>query len=313
MKVLFMGTPNYAATILSALLKEHEVVAVFTQPDRPKGRGHKLEFPPVKTVALDGGVEVFQPESLRGAGIRKTLKKFGADIFVVAAYGLILSKRVLEIPPYGCVNVHASLLPKYRGASPIQAAIMAGDKRTGITIMQMDSGIDTGDIILMKDLAIEPDERSPSLYHRLGVLGAECILEALELIEKGKSTLTPQDDEASSYAPIIQKSDGMIDWHRSSERIVNLTRAMDPWPGAYSMNQGEVLKIWSVVKAAEEDISAEMKELSPGSILVPDPRRGILVRTGDEAVWVTEVQAPGRKRMSVGDYLRGSHSIKFTM
>jgi len=301
MKIVFMGTPEFAVPTLKQLLKHHEVVAVYTQPDRPAGRGHKMQSSPVKAVALEAGVEVLQPKSLKKKEIRDLLVGFDADIFVVAAYGLILPKAILDIPRHGCINVHASLLPKYRGASPIHAAIKNGEATTGITIMYMDVGIDTGDMIYKRKLAINPDERVGSLHDRLATLGGECIIEALAQLEAGTAARIPQDDAESSYAPIIQKTDGLIDWSCSTEEIINLTRAFDPWPGPYTMYNGQVIKIWQIEDA--EGISSE--EISTGAVLASDQTRGLLIRTGSGVARILEIQAPGSKRMTAKDYLRG--------
>jgi len=307
MKIVYMGTPEFAVPPLQQLLDHHKVMAVLTQPDRPAGRGHKLQMSPVKALALDAGVEVLQPETLlikkdsnsAAKEIREHLAKLDADIFVVAAYGLLLPKAVLTMPKFGCVNIHASLLPKYRGASPIHAAIMHGESTTGITIMQMDTGIDTGDIILQQQLDIGPEERTPSLHDRMAALGGECILEALSLIDAGTATRTPQDDAASSYVYMIQKADGLIDWAWPTARIVNLIRAFDPWPGSFTLYNGAPIKIWQV-----EAVEA-IENMPPGTVLAIDSNKGILVRTGDGGAWVQELQAAGGKRMAAADYLRG--------
>jgi len=311
MRVVFMGTPEYAVPSFRQLLTRHEVVAVLTQPDRRAGRGYKMQMSPVKALALEAEVTVLQPETLRVKRsasihensdireIRDYLVKLDADVFVVAAYGLILPKAVLAMPHFGCINVHASLLPKYRGASPIHAAIKDGETITGITIMHMNEGIDTGDIILQKELAIASDERTPSLHDRMATLGGECIIEALARMEAGTATRIPQDNKLSSYAPMIQKSDGLIHWAWSTERIINLTRAFDPWPGPYTVYAGETIKIWRVEKA-------DIAENTPsGTVLAVDSSKGILVRTGDGGAWILEIQAAGGKRMATVDFLRG--------
>jgi len=326
MKVVFMGTPEFAVPSLRQLLAHHEVIAVCTQPDKPAGRGHKLQMSPIKALALSAGVEVLQPDSLRikknptgdaaiqsninANKIRNYLASLGADIFVVAAYGMILPKAVLDIPRLGSVNVHASLLPKYRGASPIHTAIKNGETTTGITIMYMDTGIDTGDMILQRKLPISPEERAPSLHDRMAALGGECIVEALAQLEAGTATRSPQDDTASSYAPMIQKTDGLIDWAWPTDRIINLTRAFDPWPGPYTMYKGESIKIWRVEKAdAAEAWQGEKADASnsapPGTVIDIDSVKGLLIRTGDSSAWILELQASGGKRMKAADYLRG--------
>jgi methionyl-tRNA formyltransferase len=305
MKIVFMGTPAFAVPSLRALLKHHDVLAVCTQPDRPAGRGHKLQTSPVKALAEEHGIPVFQPETLHISNkeIRGKLSSLGADIFAVAAYGLLLPKGVLNMPPYGCVNVHASLLPKYRGASPIHSALLNGDSETGITIMQMDSGIDTGDIILQRTLSVSADERFTSLHDRMAELGGTALLEALEQIKD--CTKTPQDGSLSSYAPLIKKTDGQINWNDTSEKIVNMTRAFDPVPGCYTACKGEILKIWRCTASSDS-----YKDISAGTVISADSSSGLVVKTGDGAVIVTELQASGKKRMSAADFLRGQ-SINF--
>jgi len=303
MKIIYMGTPAFAVPSLEAIIANHEVLAVCTQPDRPAGRGHKLTPSPVKVKALEHGLPVLQPETLRigeSKEIRAQLKAYGADIFVVVAYGLLLPKGVLNMPPLGCINVHASLLPKYRGASPIHAALLNGDKKTGVSIMHMAIGLDTGDIILEKELDILPEERFPSLHDRLAPLGAETLLEALALLENSTAPRIPQDDALSSYAPMLKKSDALIHWGWETDRIINLTRALDPWPGSYTIYKGNPLKVWTLEPALGWN-GSEM----PGTVLAVDPKKGVLVKTGDAAAWVVEMQGEGSKRMPAADYLRG--------
>ncbi len=303
-KIIFMGTPDFAVPVFNSLINAgHEVCAVVTQPDRPKGRGHSVQYPPVKEAALKAGVPVHQPQLLRGnKEFRAVLKSYNADIFVVAAYGLLLTRKILEMPPLGCVNVHASLLPKYRGASPIHHALLNGDEITGITVMYMARGLDTGDMILKRELKINPDERFPELHDRMAALGGECITDALNQIANGTAKRVPQDDALSSYSPLIKKEDGQINWEWPSERIINLTRALDPWPGTYAVLNGQPLKIWRCEIAKDFLPGAETV---PGDVLYADARHGIIVRTGDGAVIITEVQPAGGKRMKAADYLKG--------
>ncbi|MCL2500784.1 MAG: methionyl-tRNA formyltransferase [Defluviitaleaceae bacterium] len=314
MKVVFMGTPAFAVPTLAALLEAHEVKAVFTQPDRPAGRGNKIAFSPVKETALNAGIEIFQPETLfikKGSptenevrAVRNRLVSFCADVFIVAAYGLMLPKAILEMPPLGCVNVHASLLPKYRGASPIHAAIQNGETVTGVTIMHMDEGMDTGDMILQKSLTIAPDEHFPSVHDRMAALGGEAIIEALFAIENGSATRTIQDDSFASYAPMIRKSDGLIDWNQPCFQIINQIRAFDPWPGAYTLYEGNPLKVWRAVAAEPSGDSPKSTNTKPGTVLDAD-NRGLTIRCGEGALLITELQGPNGKRMPAGDYLRG--------
>lgn len=303
MKIVYMGTPQFAVPPLEALLVSgHQVVAVCTQPDRPTGRGHKLMPSPVKAKAMEHNLPVLQPETLRYAEskeIRIQLKNYDADIFVVAAYGLLLPKGILDMPKLGCINIHASLLPKYRGASPIHAALLNGDAKSGVTIMHMDVGLDTGDMILKKELDIFPTEHFPSLHDRMANLGSAAIIEAVKLLECGNAPRIPQDDALSCYAPMLKKSDGNIDWAKTSAEIINMTRAFDPWPGSYTMYEGQVLKIWKFV---EEEWSSNEP---PGKILKVDLAKGVLVKTGNGAVWAIELQGEGSKRMPAPDYLRG--------
>ena len=296
-----MGTPAFAVPSLQALFAKHEVLAVCTQPDRPAGRGHKMQISPVKAAALEYGVPIFQPETLHisNVEIRGELSSLGAALFVVVAYGLLLPKGVLAMPTHGCINVHASLLPKYRGASPIHSALLNGDTQTGITIMQMDKGLDTGDIILQRTLDISPAERFSALHDRMAALGAQALLEAVASIENGTAVRTKQDDTLSSHAPMLKKSDGQINWSDTSAKIINMTRAFDPAPGCSTMYNGEVLKVWKC-EALPEDFLAGQEAGAMGT----DPR-GIAVKTGDGAVVLTEVQALGKRRMSAVEFLRG--------
>jgi len=310
-----MGTPEFAVPSLKALIAHHTVLAVLTQPDRPSGRGHKVAKSPVKQVAEESGIEVLQPETLKlseSREIRSYLKSLGADVFVVAAYGLILPKGILEMPPLGCINVHGSLLPKYRGASPIHAALLNGDTETGITIIHMESGIDTGDMINKKELDITDGEHFPSLLGRMADLGADALLDALDMLEKGTAPREKQDDSLSCYAPMIKKTDGLINWNLSTEAIINQTRALDPWPGCYTMYKGAPLKIWQAEKGdGANGTPGSAPGLPgfapglPGEVLAVDPLKGVLVKTGDAALWITELQGEGSKRLSAPDYLRG--------
>jgi methionyl-tRNA formyltransferase len=303
MKIIFMGTPDFAVPIFKSLVNKHDVRAVFTQPDRPKGRGMAMQQSPVKQAALESGVQVWQPETLRNKAVREKLAGFNADIFIVAAYGLIIPERILSMPPLGCVNVHASLLPAYRGASPIHRSLMNGDTVTGITIMHMDRGIDTGDIILQRELSIGAGESFLSLHDRMSALGSECIMEALTQIGNGTASRTPQNEAMATYAPLIKKTDGLIDWNQPGIDIVNRVRAFDPWPGAYTLYNGQTVKIWRL------ELSPERGTEPPGTMLAADNKKGILVQTADSAIWITEIQALGKKRMPAADYLRG-HKIQ---
>ena len=249
MKVVFFGTPEFALPSLEALIKHHDVLAVCTQPDKPQGRKMKLTPSPVKEFASSCGILVCEPHTLKKNDVLfGFLGSLEPDVFVVAAYGHILPRRFLELPVFGAINVHASLLPKYRGASPIHAAILAGDKKTGITIMQMDKGLDTGDMILQDEIEIADKEDFQSIHNRLAQLGAKTLIEALHKLQEGSAKKTPQDDRASSYAPIIKKSDGQIDWSDPTERILNKIRAFSLWPGCFFMTENGPFKINSAMK-----------------------------------------------------------------
>ena len=312
MKIIFMGTPAFAVPCLNAIAKRHEVVGVCTQPDRPSGRGHKLQASPVKEAALAHGFPVFQPETLRlsddnAKETRAQLEALGADIFVVAAYGLLLPKGVLAMPAHGCINVHASLLPKYRGASPIHSAILNGDPETGITIMQMDTGLDTGDIILQKSLPIPPTETITELHDKMTELGAEALLEALAQIENGTAIRTPQDNALATHSPLIKKSDGEINFADTTEKILNQIRALNPWPGCFTTYDGDVLKIWKAEPFCEAETPSKdgVKGQCPLQGRVDGVPTNLIFKTSDGAIKAIEVQAAGKKRMSAEEFLRG--------
>ncbi|MBR1442802.1 MAG: methionyl-tRNA formyltransferase [Firmicutes bacterium] len=303
MKVVFMGTPDFAVPVLEALCENHEVTAVVTQPDKPKGRGKKMLFPPVKEKALEKGIKVYQPEKIRDAEFVEMLKSMESDIFVVAAYGQILSQEVLDIPKYGCINVHASLLPKYRGAAPIQQCIIDGEKKTGITIMYMERSLDTGDMILKEECGIDDNETYESLHDKLAPIGARALIKAMELIEKGEVHAEKQDDSLSCYAHMIKRETGHINWSKSCEEIRNLIRGLNPVPAAYTIYNDENIKIFCAEKISDE------KKDNAGEIISADKKKGFCVSCGDGILMITEVQGKGGKRMSAADYMRG-HEIK---
>ena len=299
MKVIFMGTPDFAVGTLEAILEAgHEVLLVVTQPDKPKGRSGALQFPPVKECAVAHGIEVFQPTRIRLEENVEFLRKYEADIFVVAAFGQILPKSILDMPKYGCINVHASLLPKYRGAAPIQWAVINGDLVTGVTIQQMDIGVDTGDIIVTKELAIAEDETGGGLFDKLAVVGAEACLEAMEQIANGTATRTPQNHEEATHVSMISKEFGNIDWNKSAVEIERLIRGLNPWPSAYTKLDGKTFKIWKA-QVVEGNAAA-----APGT--VNRVEKGVLeVQTGEGALSLVEVQLEGKKRMETDAFLRG--------
>ena len=299
MKVVFMGTPDFAVGTLEAIIEAgHEVVLVVTQPDKPKGRSGALQFPPVKECAVAHGIEVFQPTKIRLEENVEFLRKYEADIFVVAAFGQILPKSILDMPKYGCINVHASLLPKYRGAAPIQWAVINGDPVTGVTIQQMDIGVDTGDIIVAQELAISADETGGGLFDKLAVVGAEACLEALEQIANGTATRTPQNHEEATHVSMISKEFGLIDWNKSAVEIERLIRGLNPWPSAYTKLDGKTFKIWKA------SVKAENTDAKPGCVCKV-AKSSLEVQTGDGVLSLEEVQLEGKKRMEADAFLRG--------
>lgn len=301
MRVLFMGTPDFAVPSLEAIAEAgHEIVAAVSQPDRPKGRGHKMQPTDIKIAAQKIGVPVYQPETLKNNAFLGTLKELSPDIIVVAAYGKILPGYILDYPKYGCVNVHGSLLPKYRGAAPIQRCIINGDKITGVTTMYMNRELDTGDIILKEEVEIGETETAGELFDRLARLGGKLIVKTIEALENGTAPGTKQDDEAATYAPMMEKSTGHIDWTKTSGEIINLIRGVNPWPIAYSEYKGEIMKIFKA--SASDGVGA------PGEVLgVRDKKIEIACRDG--SVLIEELQMRGGKRMSAESYLNG-HSIE---
>ncbi len=300
MKIVFMGTPDFAAGALESLVEAgHEILLVVTQPDRPKGRSGQPQPSPVKECALRHDIPVFQPERIRRPEAVEELKKYPADLFVVAAFGQILTKEILDMPRLGCLNIHASLLPKYRGASPIQHVLLDGEKQTGITIMQMDEGIDTGDMLHKAILEIAPDETFETLHDKLMDLGGKAIVTALSLLENGGLTPMKQRDDLSCYAPLIKKTDGLLDFTKETAVIDRVIRAMNPWPGAYTYLNGKTLKIF---RATPMEGKASDR---PGTIAEVD-KTYFDIATVDGRLRVTELQLEGKKRMDVTSFLLGN-------
>ena len=302
LKIIFMGTPDFAVPSLDALAARHEVTAVVTQPDRPAGRGAKTAASPVKSRALQLGIPCLQPERIKAAQALERLGSFPADIFVVAAYGQILPSAVLETPRFGCINVHASLLPKYRGAAPIQWAIINGEAATGITIMQMDAGMDTGDILLTREIPIEESDDAGTLQDKLADLGAGALTAALDLMASGQHRREPQNDALATYAPMLTKETGRIDWSASPASIVNLVRGLSPRPCAWTRQGGETYKIYSAVVCG----GASGAEGPPGKILAADAANGVRIAAGSGALRVLELQRANGKRLSAEEFLRGN-------
>ncbi|MDE6903362.1 MAG: methionyl-tRNA formyltransferase [Lachnospiraceae bacterium] len=299
MRVVFMGTPDFAAGILEAVvLAGHEVVLAVSQPDKPKGRGKALQFPPVKEYALSQGIEVYQPRRVREAECVEFIRGRQPEIIVVAAFGQILPKEILDMPKYGCINVHASLLPKYRGAAPIQWAVINGDKVSGVTIMRMDVGLDTGDIIEMAETKLSPEETGGSLFDKLEKLGAGLLVETMEKIENGTARYIKQEESEATHVGMIEKSMGDIDWKKSAVEIENLIRGLNPWPSAYTRIGGKTLKIW---KALPEPGGEPEKA---GMVCLVD-KKELKIQTGDGVLSLLEVQLEGKKRMDIQSFLRG--------
>ena len=306
--VVFMGTPDFAEGILQALIdSEYKVTAVFTQPDRPKGRKGLLQAPPVKELALKHEIPVYQPERIRREENAGILRELNPDYIVVAAFGQIIPKSILEIPKYGCLNVHASLLPRWRGAAPIQWSILTGEKETGVTIMQMAEGLDTGDIIDQVTVPISEDETGGSLFDKLMNAGAQQLIKTMDSIGRGEAVWTPQGEESPTpYAKMLTRSTGQVDWTRSAVEIERMIRALDPWPGTYTYLDQRMLKLW---KASVPGISAG----AGCGTIVSVSKDAIDVQTGDGILRLLEVQPEGKKRMKSDAYIRGYHPEEGTI
>ncbi|MCH1961012.1 MULTISPECIES: methionyl-tRNA formyltransferase [Romboutsia] len=300
MRIVFMGTPEIALGCLQKIIDEkHEVIGVITQPDKPQNRGKKLGMPPVKELALKYDIPVYQPLKARDEEFVNVLKELNPDVIVVVAYGQILPKSILDIPKFGCINVHVSLLPKYRGAAPINWVIINGEEKTGVTTMYMDEGLDTGDMILQKEFALDNEITAGELHDKMMVVGAETLKETLDLIEKGCAPRTKQNHDEFSYAPMMDKSLGNIDFNKSAKDIHNLVRGVNPWPSAYTTYDGKTMKVWKTKVLNEESQKA------PGTILSVD-KDGIKVSTLDKVILLEEIQMPGKKRVLVSEYIKGN-------
>jgi len=307
MNIIFMGTPDLAAEVLSKLLEsENQILAVVTQPDKPKGRGKQVQYSPVKELAMKHNIQVFQPNKAKEEGFLDSLVNLKPDVIVVAAFGQILPKAILEFPKYGCINVHASLLPKYRGSAPIQWSIIDGEEKTGITIMHMDVGIDTGDMIMKAEVPIDTKETGGSLQEKLALCGGGLLLKALEAIENGTATREKQKDADSSYVKILNKAQGHIDFNQSAVRIERLIRGFNPWPSAYTLLDGKTLKVWNA------DVIADESDGKPGEI-ISITKDAIIVKTGDGNLAIKELQLEGKKRMTVNAFLRGYSVVPGTI
>lgn len=299
MKLLFMGTPDFSLPALQALFESrHEIIAVVTQPDKPKGRGKGVQMTPVKARALELGIPVYQPERVRAAEFAEVLKGLAPDVIVVIAFGQILSREVLDIPRYGCINIHASLLPKYRGASPVQWAVINGEKETGVTTMMMDEGLDTGDMLEKLVIPLDKKETGGSLFEKVSIAGGELIISTLEKLEQGTLNRTPQGKEGVSYVKIIKKSMGDIDWTMAAADIERLIRGLNPWPSAYTRWNDRMVKIW------DADVLQDEYEGICGQVLAAEKER-FYVKTGKGTLAIRSLQPEGKKRMDTDAFLRG--------
>ena len=307
MRVIFMGTPDFAVGTLNALVEaDHEVLAVVTQPDKPRGRGKNLCCTPVKEEALRHGLAVCQPKKVRDPEFIETLRQLKPEAIVVVAFGQIIPKEILEMAPYGCLNVHASLLPKYRGAAPIPWAVIDGEKESGVTIMRMDEGLDTGDMISRSVVSLDPKETGGSLFDKLSQVGAKLLVETLEQVKNGQAVYERQPEQSpTAYASMIDKKMGNIDWTMPAVKIERLIRGLSPWPSAYTFLEGKTLKIWAA-RVVQEETTAR-----PGEIFHTD-KRGIYVAAGEGVLCLDEVQLEGKRRMAAADFLRGCKIEKGT-
>ena len=296
MRIVFMGTPDFAVPSLQALIDAgHDVCAVYTQPDKPQGRKQILTAPPVKTLALEHDIPVFQPNTLKNEDEQARLRELAPEVIIVVAYGKLLPKAVLDIPPHGCINVHGSLLPRWRGAAPIQWAVIAGDEKAGVTTMQMAEGLDTGDMLLTYETKVGEKETAGELFDRLAQSGAELLTQTL--VKLDEITPRPQDDAQSCYAHMLDKQMAVIDWSKSAHEIDCLIRGLNPWPIALTTLSGERLKVFAAEKAAGNG--------EPGTVLEADPKKGLTVACGEGALKLIEIQLVGGKRMKATDFLRG--------
>ena len=300
MRVVFMGTPDFAVGTLEAILAAgHEVVGVFTQPDKPKGRGKNMQFPPVKETALAHGMPVYQPEKIREASFVDTLRKMEPEVIVVVAFGQILTKEILDMPKYGCINVHASLLPKYRGSAPIQWAVINGEKESGVTTMLMNEGIDTGDMLKKAVVPLDEKETGGSLFDKLADEGAKLLVETLKDLEQGTITRTPQQEEEATHVKMLDKKMGLIDFSKSAVEIERLIRGLNPWPSAYTGYKGKTLKIWDA-DVVDKEMDGEVGQV------VEVSKHELFIKTGKGLLSLQEVQLEGKKRMDIDAFLRGN-------
>ncbi len=303
MKIVFLGTPDFALPPLRALHEaKYDVIAVFTQPDRQKGRGNALSAPPVKELARVFNIPVYQPERIRSEEGAALLKSLAPDLMITAAFGQILSEENLNTPRLGCINIHGSLLPKYRGAAPIQWAVINGEKTTGVTTMMTDIGVDTGDMLLSREIEIGPDETAGELYTRLSALGADILIETLQALKAGTLKRIKQDESKATRCPMLKKEHGQIDFMQPAQRVHDLVRGVNPWPGAYGFLNDKPFKVW---KTRITGPSSGPKSQIPGTIVISSPKEGLFVQAGDGLIELVEIQAPGKARMEAKAFLRG--------
>jgi methionyl-tRNA formyltransferase len=315
MRIVFMGTPDFAVPSLRALLEGgYDVAAVVTQPDRPRGRKRELTPPPVKSFALEHGLPVLQPERLRAADAVEAVAAYRPDLIVTAAYGQILPKAVLELPRLGCVNVHGSLLPKYRGGAPIQRCVINGEKVTGVTLMYMAEGLDTGDMIARVEVPITDEDTAGTMFGKLSAAGAELLAQWLPKLADGTAPRVPQNDAEATYAPNLTREDERIDWSGTARAVFNRVRGLNPMAGGFTFWNGEVFKVWSCRVPQEQDkrLPPEWERLAPGAVLETGPF-GIRVRTGDGSVVLTEVQPAGKKALPASEFARGARLVPGTV
>lgn len=305
MRIVFMGTPEFACSSLLTLIEsKHNIVGVITQPDRRKGRGMKISLSPVKELALGNNLDIYQPSNINNPEFIDLLRKISPDLIAIVAFGQILSKEILELPKQGCINLHASLLPKYRGAAPIPWAILAGEEKSGVTTFYLSEKVDGGDTILQREEKIREDDTTATLSKRLAQTGAELLIETIDKIERKEAPKISQAKEKVTYAPRLKKEDGLIDWKKSASRVERLVRAMDPWPGAFTHFAGKLLKIWKAEKIAYRISHIADRKFQPGEV-ADITKEGMVVACGEGFLLVKEVQPPGKKRMSASSFSSG--------
>ena len=305
MRIIFMGTPEFAVPVLESLINSrHEVVAVVTQPDRPKGRGKNMQFSPIKECALAHNIPVMQPVNVSVPEVIDELRAYEPELIVVVAFGQFVTKKIREMPKYGCINVHASLLPKYRGAGPIQWAVINGEKESGVTTMYMCREIDKGDMLLKDTVTLDPKETGDSLHDKLSMMGGPLLLKTIDQLEDGSAVRIPQCEEESTYAPKLEKTMGNIDWTMDADRIERLVRGLNSWPGTFTKIHGKTVKIWDCDVVCQETLTENQAAVKPGTVIVSEKDQ-LIVKAGNGALSLRMLQPEGKKNMTVDAYLRG--------